>query len=221
MSLTLAVALAFFFYVDGVHAQLLVGPDEVVIYIHKDLTETDFVDGLVCELSRVLVAPVRTDSINLPLDRSYLATPTQLDAEKLSFPFHKATVGDNGAFRYLLLPYDLKVSGLNYVFADTTMSGAMVAVMSTIRLIPRDPQMTRKRVSDITGDRLYKLMLKSIALLSGLRSKGCIMKFPRSLPELDAKPAEFCPEDRAALVAAHVLKDKPFGACNTVAMVTR
>lgn len=221
MSLTLAVALAFLFPVGGVHARLLLGPDEVVIYIHKDLKDTDFADGLVCELSRVLVAPVRTESIDLPLDRSYLATPTQLDADKLSFPFHQATIGDNGAFRYLLLPYDLKVSGLNYVFANTTLSGAKVAVMSTFRLIPRDPQLSRKRVSDITGERLYKLMLKSVAFLAGLRSEGCIMKFPRSLPELDAKPAEFCPEDRAALVAAHVLKDKPFGACNTVAMVTR
>jgi len=61
-------------------------------------------------------------------------------------------------------------------------------------------------------------MLKSIALLSGLRTNGCVMAFPRSLDELDGKDAEFCPADKAALIAAGVLKEKPFGACNTVAM---
>jgi predicted Zn-dependent protease len=76
-------------------------------------------------------------------------------------------------------------------------------------------------VSDVTGDRLYKLMLKSVALLAGLRTNGCVMAFPRNLPELDQKAAEFCPDDRAALVAAGILKDKPFGACSTVAMAGR
>jgi predicted Zn-dependent protease len=44
------------------------------------------------------------------------------------------------------------------------------------------------------------------------------MMFPRSLDELDQKPPEFCPNDKAALIAAGVLKEKPFGACSTVAM---
>jgi len=203
-------------------AQTLSAPDEVVIYVHKDLKDTDFVEGLVCELSRVLAIPVRSDTSELPLFRGYLATQTQLDVDKVKGPFDQATVEPGSrVFRYLILPYDLKSTGLNYVFSSTSLDGPPVAIMSTIRLIPRESGLSRKRVSDITGDRVYKLMLKSVALLAGLRGEGCIMKFPRNLPELDEKPAEFCPADRAALVAAHVLKDKPFGACNTVAMAIR
>jgi predicted Zn-dependent protease len=203
-----------------VSAQGLVAPDEVVIYVHADIPEqdTDFVEGLVCELGRVLVAPVRAAKSDLPLYRSYLATPTQLDPLKVRLPFARATVGEGRVFRYLLVAWDLKIPGLNYVFSSTVPDSEGVAVMSPIRLVPREPGLSRKRISDVTGDRIYKLMLKSIALLAGLNSEGCVMMFPRSLDELDQKPAEFCPNDKAALIAAGVLKEKPFGACSTVAL---
>lgn len=194
-------------------------PDEIVIYVHTEMKNTDFVEGLVCELGRVLVAPVRATTIDLPLLTSYLATRTQLDVDKVAQPFAAATAGEGRVFRYLLLPSDLKAEGLNYVFSSTQPDGEPVAVMSNIRLTPTDRNLSRKRVSDITADRLYKLMLKSIAFLSGLRTNGCIMNFPRNLPELDLKAAEFCDGDRASLVAAGVLKEKPFGACANVAMV--
>lgn len=203
-------------------AQSFAAPDEVVIYVHKDMKDTDFVDGVVCELGRVLVAPVRSETIDLPLLKSYLATPTQLDADRLRTVFANATEStDRRIFRYLLLPYDLKVKGLNYVFSSTGLEGLPVGVMSTIRLIPREPGLSRKRISDMTGDRVYKLMLKSVAILAGLRTNGCIMAFPNDLTELDRKSAEFCAPDRAGLVASGVLKDKPYGACNNVAMLGR
>jgi len=62
-------------------------------------------------------------------------TPTQLGADKLRAVFGDATaVLDRRVFRYLVLPYDLKVNGLNYVFASTGMDGVAVGVMSVIRL---------------------------------------------------------------------------------------
>lgn len=203
-----------------VFAQQLVPPGEIVIYLHKDLPEqdADFVDGLVCELSRVLAVPVRAARSDLPLTRGDLATPTQLDARKVRLSFARSTAAEERAFRYLILPYDLKVEDLHYVFALTVRDGQTAAVMSTIRLVPREPGLSRKRIADLTSDRIYKLMLKSIAVLAGLRGEGCIMAFPRSLPELDAKPDEFCPDDKAALIGAGVLKARPVGACNIVAM---
>ena len=222
MMRTFALVALWLFVGGTASAQIgLVGPEEVVIYVHKDMKNTDFVEGLVCELGRVLVAPVRAETSDLPLYRGYLATPAQLDVGKVREPFARATAGDGRVFRYLLLPYDLKVEGLNYVFANTDIDGGTVAIMSTIRLTPAEPGLSRKQVSDVTGDRLYKLMLKSVALLGGLRTNGCVMAFPRNLPELDQKAAEFCPDDRAALVATGILKDKPFGACSTVAMAGR
>ncbi|MBY0323198.1 MAG: hypothetical protein K2X72_31055 [Reyranella sp.] len=217
------VAVLAFFTAGAAAAQpRLAAPDEVVIYLHPSLKDADFVEGLVCELGRVLVAPVRATTLDLPLTRDLLATPSQLDADKVVPLFARATDGEPGRrFRYLILPHDLKVSGLNYVFANTPIDGGNAAVISVIRLVPTERGLSRKHVSDITGDRLYKLMLKSLAVLAGLRSGGCVMAFPRSLPELDAKPAEFCPDDRAALIDAGMLKARPFGACNTVAMVGR
>lgn len=206
---------------EPVWAQALVAPDEIVLHVHRDMKDTDFVEGLVCELGRVLVPPVRATGTDFPLSRADLATPTQLDADRLNWRFAQAIQNERGAFHYLIVPYDLKVDNLNYVFANTSLGGEPVAVMSPIRLILRDPAQTRKRISDVTSNRLYKLMLKSIALLSGLRSTGCVMAFPRSLPELDAKSDEFCPDDRARLIAAGVLKAKPFGACDVVAMARR
>jgi predicted Zn-dependent protease len=203
-----------------VSAQNLVPPDEIVIYVHKDLPEqdADFVEGLVCELSRVVAVPVRATKSDLPLYRSYLMTPNQLDPDKVRRPFAQSVADEGRVFRYLILPYDLKVDGLHYVFSSTLLNGDLNVVMSTIRLVPREPGLTRKRISDVTADRLYKLMLKSVALLAGLRTNGCIMAFPRDLSELDAKSDEFCPDDKAALIAAGVLKARPVGACNIVAM---
>jgi predicted Zn-dependent protease len=220
-TIALAVALLGLLESPGGRAQTLIAPDEMVISVHTDLKDGDFVEGLVCELGRVLVAPVRSEKSDLPLYRTYLATKTQLDPRKIVGPFRNAVSGQDGRiFRFLLLPHDLKVAELNYVFSETYMAPQFAAVMSTIRLMPRTPGLGRKRVSDVTGDRLYKLMLKAVARMAGLRGDGCVLAFPRNLDEFDRKSAEFCPEDRAALVAAGVLKDKPYGACDTVAMVT-
>lgn len=200
-------------------AQSLVPPDEVVIHIHEDLKDTDFVEGLICELSRVLAMPVSASTSNLAFAGVDFATNTQLDADRVRYSFARANEGNGRIFRYLIHPYDMKVNGLRYVFASTGRDGLLVGVMSTIRLVPAAPGMTRKRVSDITATRLYKLMLKSVAYLSGLDSDGCIMRFPSSLAELDAKSDEFCPEDHARLVEARILKARPVGACNFVSMV--
>jgi predicted Zn-dependent protease len=207
-------------FASAASAQKLVPPDEIVIHVHKEMENTDFVEGLVCELGRVLVPPVRATTTDFPLLPRYLATRTQFDVDKILPPFAVATATGERVFRYLLVPYDLKASGLNCVFANTNIAGDTVAVMSPIRLLPQEPGLSRKRMSDIMGDRLYKLMLKSVALLSGWRQDGCVMTFPRDLNELDLKPAEFCPDARAALIAAGVLKEKPFGACATAAMAS-
>jgi len=121
----------------------LVPPDEIVIHVHKDMRDTDFVEGLVCEFGRVLVAPVSATTSDLPLPRSYLMTETQLDTRRVAASFAAATQGEGRVYRYLLLPYDLKVAGLNYVFADTIIDGPTAAIMSTIRLAPRQPGLCR------------------------------------------------------------------------------
>jgi predicted Zn-dependent protease len=190
----------------------LAGPAEVVIFVPNTLKSTDFIEPLVCALKRVLVAPVSTLKIGLPLSRDMLATATQYDVRKVAESFEQATAhkGGNSTFKYLLLPYDLKDRPYNYVFATrygnrTTTS--RLGIISTARLDVSDPTVEHHTGANLTALRVYKLMLKSIARLAGLASPDrCILAFPRSLPELDRKSAEFCPDDHEALVGAAILK---------------
>jgi predicted Zn-dependent protease len=198
----------------------LIAPQEVVLYVHSDLKNTDFVEGLVCELSRVVAAPVRSAAVELPLRADYKASPSQLAPAKLAVPLARATAEDGRGriFKFLLLPYDLKSGTFNYVFAETYGVPYLISVVSTARVAPADDGRSRKAVSDITLQRVYKLVLKSVARMAGYtKPEGCILAFPRNLAELDSKSSEFCDDDRATLIDAGILKAKPFGACTSVA----
>jgi predicted Zn-dependent protease len=198
----------------GQSSRRLVVPAEVVLYLHSDVNNTDFVRPLVCLLQRVLVAPVSTQTLKLPLGPELLATSTQFDVGKVANRFIRATASDGTppSFKYLLLSFDLKADPWRYVFAtsfgDETTS-YHVGVVSTARLSVGDPNPQSHRGAETTAMRAYKLILKSIARVAGLHSPdACVLAFPRSLEELDQKSCEFCPDDRAALVAAGVLKEK-------------
>jgi predicted Zn-dependent protease len=192
----------------------LVVPAEVVLYIQSDLKSTDFVQPLVCALQRVLTAPVSTQSLDLPLGREFQATPTQFDVAKVADRFirTRAREGTQPSFKYLFLADDLKADPWRYVFATSFGNETTpyhVGIVSTARLDISDPKQRHHEGFEITAQRAYKLVLKSIARLAGLHSPdACVLAFPRSLEELDRKSFEFCPADRAALVTAGILKEK-------------
>ncbi len=190
----------------------LIVPAEVVLYIHSDLKSTAFVQPLVCALQHVLTAPISTQVLNLPLEPELLATPTQFDIGKVAGRFIRATAADGGSrsFKYLLIPFDLKAEPWRYVFSSSFGDEKThVGVLSTVRLDPGDPRRQHDQGGEITAMRAYKLILKSIARLAGLTSPdACILAFPRSLEELDRKSSDFCPGDRAALIAAGILKSR-------------
>lgn len=202
----------------GVGAQHIVPPDEIVIHVNGDVRDTEFVEPLVCELAKVMQAPVRAKKIVLVLTDDLRETQTQFSPRKIVGKFAAMTAGESEMarpFRYLILDHDLKVPSLDYVFAETYTPP--ISVISVVRLAPTvEPHVYKKAAETITLPRVYKLMLKSVAIMAGLESNGCVMSFPRSLPELDAKPSEYCPNDRAALVAAKVIKETPSGTCSTV-----
>jgi predicted Zn-dependent protease len=192
----------------------LIAPAEVVLYIQSDLKRTDFVHPLVCALQRVLTVPVFAQTLELPLGSELRATPTQFDVAKVADRFIEWTAGEGNApsFKYLLIPFDMKVEPWRYAFSmsfgDQTTS-YHAGVVSTARLVAGNPGQLSRRDSELTATRAYKLILKSIARIAGHRgTDACILAFPNSLDELDRKSSEFCPEDRAALVAAGILKEK-------------
>jgi predicted Zn-dependent protease len=199
-------------------------PQEVVLYVHQELEETDFVDPLVCELSRVLVSPVRAQAIDLPLDKGLLASPTQFDTVKLAGRLLLATARDGGhrVFRFLLFPYDLRTGPLAYVFGSSFGSPYDNGIVSTARIRPTGNEESRRQASRVTIARAYKMILRYVARLSGMRaSNGCVLAMPTSIDELDGKSAEFCDDDRAVLVEAGIVKARPGAACGPVAMIGR
>jgi predicted Zn-dependent protease len=198
--------------ISTAYAQGLAGPSEVVLYIHSEMKRTDFVERLECALKHILVAPVSTQDLRLALGRDLLASPTQLDVQKVANKFIQATARDSGprTFKYLFLPFDLKDAEHHYAFATSfsnEQASTHVGILSTARLDTRIPNYPNEQNSEQTAHRLYKIILKSVARLAGLKSAdSCVLVFPRTLEELDQKSAAFCPDDRAALVAAGILK---------------
>jgi predicted Zn-dependent protease len=198
-------------------------PRKVVLYVHASLSDTGFVDLLACMLQNTLRAPVSTKRVDFPLGQNLLATPTQLSAEKLISAFYASAAASEprGTFSFLLLSDDLKAEPFHYVFsqADGLYS---VGVLSTARLDPGGFAPTPKAREDITALRAYKLLVKAVARLSGYYAQqGCVLAFPRSLDELDAKSKEFCPDDRGVLVAAGILKPKEDKGCGLIADLDR
>lgn len=199
-------------------------PHEVVLYLHQDLENTDFVDPLVCELSRVLTAPVRARPIDLPLDSGLLASPTQFDSTKLAWKLLQANAKDGGpdTFKFLLVPHDLRAGTFRYVFGSSFGLPYNNGVVSTARLRPTDAALSPGQSTAITVSRTYKIILRYVAHLSGLwTSDGCVLAMPFGIDELDRKSSEFCDGDRIALVEAGILKARPGGACGPVAMLDR
>ena len=200
-------------------AQTLTPPGEVVIYVHAGVRNTEFVEPLVCALTKVLAVPVWARTLQLALTPELRETSTQFSPQKIAGPFLQATAGNADharPFSFFVLEEDLGSKPLNYVFAETYGGPYNLSVVSVARLAPDGIRLTRKQVAETTERRVYRLMLKAVGVLSGLKSEGCVMSFPRSLHELDLKSAEYCPEDRIALVAARVLREEPSESCSTV-----
>jgi predicted Zn-dependent protease len=193
-----------------------IAPAEVVLYIQSDLKRTDFVQPLVCALRHVLTAPVSVQPLDLPLGSELLANPTQFEATKVADRFIQRTANEGNApsFKYLLVPFDLKVEAWNWRYAFSVSFGDEttpyhVGVVSTARIVAGNWWLQSPWDREITATRAYKLILKSIAYRTGHGGTGaCILATPLSLEELDRKTSEFCPDDRAALVAAGILKEK-------------
>src|SRR5262249_3145628 len=122
-----------------------IAPAEVVLYIQSDLKRTDFVQPLVCALQRVLTAPVSVQILDLPLGSELRATPTQFEAAKVAGQLIERTANQGHApsFKYLIIPFDLNVDGLNWRYAfsasfgDET-SSDHVGVVSTARIVAGD-----------------------------------------------------------------------------------
>jgi hypothetical protein len=65
----------------GASAQPLAPPGEIVIYVNLDVRSSEFVEPLVCELSKVVQAPVRAKKIDIALSDDLLETERHKSSE--------------------------------------------------------------------------------------------------------------------------------------------
>jgi predicted Zn-dependent protease len=191
-------------------------PREVVIYVHEDMPNTDFVEPLVCALGRVLVAPVRAEKRAMPIDIGLMGSSSELSSEKVLGRLYQQTGPYAGTVMFLLVPYPI-LSGGRPVFGANFGPPYNRGVVSIADLeqLPRDAPPAQR--TDIVVRRAYKVLLRYVGQIGGLWNRNdCVMKMPHGLDQLDAKSRDFCEDDRAALVAAGVVRGTPAGNCSTV-----
>lgn len=201
----------------NVTAPPIISPKTIILYTHARQKYRAFVDPLICALQNIFRANVVAQSVDFPLTTDLRATASQFSPEKLGVPFMRATATDErpDTFKVLILPDDLDTKPFHYVFG-LTFGNARTAyhfnITSTARLDPfKAPPAVRRTV---LTRRLYKLLVKAVVRMAGYQGTGgCVLAFPRSLQQLDEKPADFCPKDRQALAAAGILRPKDEGGC--------
>lgn len=191
-------------------------PREIVVYVQEDMPNTDFVDPLVCALGRTLVAPVRAEKFAMPVDIGLMGSLSELSSEKVLGRLYQQTGPYAGTVMFLLVPYPVLLNGRR-VFGTNYGAPYNKAVVSIPSLEPLPPGATPAQTTDAVVRRAYKVLLRYVGQIGGLWNKNdCVMMMPHGLNQLDAKSHDFCEDDRAALVAAGVLKKTPAADCVTV-----
>lgn len=197
----------------GQSAINLVAPTVISLHVHSELKDTDFVEPLVCALRRVLVAAVEARTISLSLSPDMLATPTQFDAIKVGQKFGRATAPASAStFRYFLMPHLMKSKEFSNPGSMWFGKGSMpyhIGVVTIARLGESiDPNLSRFERAELIARRTYKVLIRGIVEATGMSvdRSSCILTYARTLEDLDRKSMEFCPQDRATLVKARVLK---------------
>ena len=200
-----------------------VTPSEVVLFVQSDLRNKRYIALAVCALERALEAPVRVETLDVPLTGDLLARPGQYDALKVANRFLAATAADNGGrlFKYFLMAEDITYGNYNYLFAQSygdATTQIHMGLLSVARLasIGHEPA-TGAAPADLVAQRILKILFRSIAQTGGYRTaQGCVLAFPNSLASLDQKPVTFCPDDRAALVATGLLRPEERERCGVL-----
>ncbi len=219
---TVLTALVWFATAGAAMAQITAVPKEVVLYVHQDLDSPGLVDQLVCELSAVLVAPVRAAALDLPIDLSLVASGNELHAERLIGRLYQTVARERAfgtdTFVFLLVPYYLRNERFS-TFGTTFGLPYNMGVVSIGSLLSSHGDLDVPETRKIVARRAYKVTFRYVAHMSGLWERnGCVLAFPQGIGGIDRKPAELCEDDRAMLVQAGVVKSSPSGPCAAVAM---
>ena len=132
---------------------------------------------------------VKSEDLELNLKHAYSTIRGQYDGERILAFLMKRSPDE---FFFGVLPDDLYVRGLNFVFGVAYPGRG--AVMSLYRL-------TWHADENLFQERIEKTVKHELGHVFGLShcANICVMRFANSLYELDIKSKEFCPECKARL----------------------
>jgi predicted Zn-dependent protease len=198
-------------------AQGITPPKEILLYAHQDLEADGLVQQLACELSAVMVAPVRVRTVEVPIDFNLIATGDYLDADR-TIRRLRMIIGEErqfglDSFVLMLMPYYLFNK---YPVLGTSIGGPYnIGVVSVGSLVPPGTDFRVPEMRKVVSSRIFKVGFRYMTHMSGLWERnGCVLEIPNGLASIDRKPAELCEDDRATLVAAGVLKATPDKSCD-------
>lgn len=190
----------------------MVRPRAVVLHVHSDITDQQFLPELVRRLEAALAPPQFT--LPTAFDLKPLRSLTGvIDGQALA----GALIGsidwkrDAATVQVLLIADDMRLKPARFNFAVSNGTAATphhiiivsLARLQQVGLLDRATDKNPAR----TAERVFKLIVKNVARVSGYAGSSlCVFGFPRSVDELDALPEGFCEPDRTLLVNAGIAR---------------
>lgn len=115
---------------------------------------------------------------------AYLSTRRQYDAVKILKKI--AAEVDGAPIKLAIMPFDLCISILTYVYGESQLGGR-AAVVSTNRLAHRSQERTLNRIA--------KICIHEVGHIFGLEhcwEPDCLMRFSTQMEQLDRLPLHYC-----------------------------
>jgi len=132
--------------------------------------------------------------LDIDIEKTYNRSREQYNAEKI---LEMALNKYSGRPILVIVPWDIYVPGLNFVFGVAIPNGGAVIGLE------------RFRWGGGYVERVIKTVRHELGHVFGLRhcNNPCVMRFANSLMELDQKPMNFCPECKNKLKILGVLME--------------
>jgi archaemetzincin len=168
-------------------------------------TNIDLVDDLLLPLEGVFHVPAERVDQNIDLERFYDDDRTQYNSTSLLLhikELYKESGHANGVKAMAIVPCDLFIPILTYVFGEAEVGGN-VAVVSSYRLAPERYGLAPD--ARLYTDRLFKEVVHELGHAHGLvhcLTQECVMHSSSYVEDIDLKGRAFC-QTCAAIVAHH------------------
>lgn len=172
-------------------------PENIEIIALNNAVPKNVTDAVARKLMDQYRIPVHVLRYKADISSAYVESRQQYDGKKLlnilELPRQKNT------YVIYVIDGDIYTTGYNFLFAHTDFK-SHETVISMNRFIDQN------KGSDITIERLNKLLMRRIGFAYGLESNECVMYFAPTLEEFDQMEAAYCPQDKNFLETRGILK---------------